>query len=294
VVERKRTEAALTQSHQQLAQQHQQLLTTQTQLVQSEKMAGLGTLVAGVAHEINNPVNFIHSGTQNVETYLQELQDFIFRIAGDNASATLRQNFAERFERLFTFLKTITTGSSRIRVLVSDLRTFSRLDEAEKKAVHIAEGIASTLRLIQTEYKKHVEFQCDFQANPVIECWPAQLNQVFMNIMVNACQAIVTQHKHAAAPVRGQLTIRTALQGAHVAIQFQDTGCGMAKDVQEKMFEPFYTTKPPGEGTGLGMSISYGIIEKHQGNILVDSQLNEGTTITVLLPLNGKDLSEIP
>ena len=248
-------------------------------------MAGLGTLVAGVAHEINNPVNFVHNGTQNIETHLQELKYFIFQIAGDDASETLKQNFEKRFENLFKFLNTISNGSTRIKAIVDDLRTFSRLDEADKKAVHIVEGIESSLRLVQSEYKHRIKFICDFQSDPKIECWPAQLNQVFMNIMVNACQSIDARQKQATDKTVGSLTIHTEIQEEQLVIQFQDTGCGMSKEVQEKMFEPFYTTKPVGEGTGLGMSISYGIIEKHQGSIVVESVLNAGTTITVLLPL---------
>ena len=148
------------------------------------------------------------------------------------------------------------------------------------------EGIESSLRLVEAEYKRRVEFICDFQANPPIECWPAQLNQVFMNIMVNACQAIVAKQKQTADESSGTLTIHTEIQENQVAIRFQDTGCGMPQETQEKMFEPFYTTKPVGEGTGLGMSISYGIIEKHQGRIIVDSVINVGTTIRIILPLN--------
>ncbi len=249
-------------------------------------MAGLGTLVAGVAHEINNPVNFVHNGSQNVETHLQELKNFIFEIAGDDASEALHRSFEKRFERLFTFLNTITNGSDRIKTIVDDLRTFSRLDQIEKTTVPIVEGIESSLRLVEVEYNRRVAFICDFQANPPIECWPAQLNQVYMNIMVNACQSIIAKQKQTADESSGTLTICTEIQGNQVAVRFQDTGCGMPKETQEKMFEPFYTTKPVGEGTGLGMSIAYEIIEKHRGQIIVDSVINKGTTITVFLPLN--------
>ncbi len=284
---RKQAETDLQQQKQALENTLEELKRTQDQLIQSEKLAGLGTLVAGVAHEINNPVNFVHNGSENVESHLQELKRFIFDIAGDDASTTLRQNFEDRFDRLFTYLHTITNGSRRIKGIVDDLRTFSRLDEAKKTTVQIVEGLESSLRLVESEYRQQVMFICDFRANPSIECWPSQLNQVYMNIMVNACQAIVTQQNRMADESPGMLTIHTAIKGEHVEIGFQDTGCGLPKDVQEKMFEPFYTTKPVGEGTGLGMSISYGIIEKHQGSIIVDSEINEGTTITLRLPLKA-------
>ncbi len=269
----------------QLNQKHTQLKNTQTQLVQAEKMAGLGTLVAGVAHEINNPVNFVYSGSQILETHLTKLKDYIFSIAEDDASEELKKSFEERFQRLFQFSEAILNGSNRIKTIVADLRTFSRLEEAEKKTVFIVESIESTIRLIQTEYKQYVDFQCDFQANPQIECWSSQLNQVFMNLMVNACQAIRQKQEETNDYSKGILSITTSMPADQLIISFQDTGCGMSEEVKTKIFEPFFTTKPVGEGTGLGMSISYGIVEKHQGKIEIHSVVGEGTTFTLVLPL---------
>jgi len=265
-----------------------ELKDTQSQMVQSEKMASLGILVGGVAHEINNPVNFVQGGIQNVAIHLKELKDFIFEIAGENASNQLLQSFEERFAKLSVFFETILSGSARIQTIVSDLNTFSRLDEADKKAVHILGNIESTLRLIKPKYESCVAFVYDFKADPQVECWPTQLNQVFMNIIVNACQAIIKKQQQTQDKSLGQLTISTELEeppeGAILAIRFQDTGSGMSRKVQEKVFEPFYSTRPVGEGAGLGMSIAYEIVEKHQGSLTVQSVVNEGSTFTVRLP----------
>lgn len=275
----------LSETIQQLNNQHSKLQQAQTQLVQSEKLASLGTLVAGVAHEINNPVNFIHNGSQNVETHLKELRSYVFEIAGEDASEPMKQSFENRFNGLFKFLQTIISGSVRIKSIVADLRMFSRLEEAEKKTTRIVEGIGSTIRLVKTEYKQAVEFITDFQANPELECWPAQLNQVFMNILVNGCQSIRSKQQLMNDESQGTITIRTLTTDNQLEIEIHDTGCGMPKEVLNRLFEPFFTTKPVGEGTGLGMSVTYGIIEKHQGKISVESQEGKGTTVTLLLPL---------
>ncbi len=282
-----------------LESQHKQLQEAQVQLVQAEKMAGLGTLVAGVAHEINNPTNFVRVNTHNLDRNIQELEQTIFELAGEDASDKLKKIFEFRFKKIFLNLTDIEEGGERIRTIVEDLRTFSRLDEAEKKYVNIVEGIQSTLRLIQTQYKQSVEFVCDFQAQPQIECWPAQLNQVFMNIMVNGCQAIQTkqeqQHGIDTHQSRGKLITKTFLTNRSTKpenpeewelwVQFEDTGCGMNQTVKAKIFDPFFTTKEVGVGTGLGMSISYGIVEKHQGRLEIESEEDQGTTVTLILPL---------
>ena len=139
--------------------------------------------------------------------------------------------------------------------------------------------------MIKTEYKPFVNFESDFQSDPQIDCFPAQLNQVFMNIMVNGCQAIQKKQKDSKDPTLGTLTVRIQTEGGLLKIEFQDTGCGMSEEVKERIFEPFFTTKTVGEGTGLGMSISYGIIEKHHGTIQVKSELGTGTSITLSLPI---------
>ncbi|MDH5561246.1 MAG: ATP-binding protein [Deltaproteobacteria bacterium] len=276
---------ALQDSFGKLEAQHIQLKETQSQLVQSEKMAGLGTLVAGVAHEINNPVNFVNVSSKTLVTDLKEFKELIFDLA-DDADDDFVKLFNEKFDHFDSCLKDITEGISRIKTIVLDLRTFSRLDESEQKKVLISDSLLTTLRLVKAQYNKEVNFICDFKVEKEIECWPAQLNQVFMNIMSNACQAIIFKQEQKNELTPGDLTISTFVKDDKLGIAFKDTGCGMNDIVINKIFEPFFTTKTVGEGTGLGMSISYGIIEKHNGNIQVSSIPDQGTTITLLLPYN--------
>lgn len=280
-------ETSLQHKHTELHSTLRELQKTQAQLIQAEKMASLGTLVAGMAHEINNPVNFVKGGAQNLELHLDELKDFIFTVAEDDVSDFLKQNFTERFDTLKTFLQSIFKGSDRINSIVSDLRTFSNLDRTEAKTIHILDGIRATLRQLQEEYEGHVEFICDFGIDPEMECWVSELNRVFSSLMVNGCQAIMTKQEQQGAEAPGQLTIRTSTQEGHVFIDFQDTGCGMSPAVQENIFEPFFTTRPVGSGTGLGLAIAYRIIEQHGGTINLHSVLNEGTTARVALPIGG-------
>ncbi len=275
-----------------LEAQFRQLQITQMQLVQSEKMASLGTLVAGIAHEMNNPTSFVYATAHNLNDNLAKLKKLIFYLAGDEADEKFHQLFEQRFQRLERNSTIILEGSNRIKNIVQDLRTFSRLDETEKKPIHIVDGIRSTLRLIKTQYKDEVEFIEDFQIEPVIVGWPAEMNQVHMNVIVNACQAIMMKKKQTEDHTPGTLRIQTSLEGQapyqQAKIQFEDTGCGMSKEAQSRVFDPFFTTKVPGEGTGLGMSISYGIIEKHKGSITVHSEEGKGTTITLRLPLGER------
>ncbi len=257
----------------------------QTQLVQSEKMVGLGTLVAGIAHEINNPTSFVHASVHSLDNDLKDFKTFIFELAGDDADETFTQMFEEKFDHFGNCFVDIYEGTTRIKTIVNDLRIFSRLDEAEQKKANIVEGLRSTLRLIQPQYKKTVHFVCEFSVEPEMECWPSQLNQVFMNMMVNACQAINKRQAETGDVEPGTLTIKTFMHDGQLVISFQDDGCGMTEEVQSKMFDPFYTTKEVGEGTGMGLSISFGIIERHQGRIQVDSIPGVGTNLTIFLPL---------
>ncbi len=276
----------LNQKNEALEEALSDLKQAQIQLVQSEKMAGLGTLVAGVAHEINNPTNFVYVTSHNIQNNLNELKQFIFKLAGEDADEKFKEMFEEKFSRLDDNIQDITDGSQRIKTIVQDLRTFSRLDEAEIKHVDITEGINSTLRIIRAKYKKEVEFHCQFDEKPIIDCWPAQLNQVFMNIMVNACQAIQYKLEKNNIKEAGNLYIRTFISGENLVIKFSDDGCGMDEETKRKIFEPFFTTKIVGAGVGMGMSITYGIIEKHNGSITVESELAKGSVITVYIPMN--------
>ena len=265
------------------AETYRQLQSAQQQLIFQEKMASLGTLTAGVAHEINNPANFAHLGTFNLKTELTCFHQFLIDLAGDDAPPELLESLNQRIRLLHDHLATITEGTTRIRDLVKDLRTFSRLDEAEWKAVPIIDSLSATINLVRTQYAMTAEIRCHLATNPMLDCWPAQLNQVFMNLIVNACQAIASRQLSHPGP--GLLDIRSWEEPGWLVLEFEDNGGGMAPETQAHIFEPFFTTKSVGEGTGLGLSISFGIIEKHRGTIAVRSQEGEGTCFTLRLPL---------
>lgn len=258
---------------------------TQAQLVQREKMASLGTLTAGIAHEINNPANFAHVGAHALRQDLEKFRAFLLELAGDDAGAAILASLNKRIDGLATQIATIVEGTTRIRNLVLDLRTFSRLDQAAKKEVLIADSLISTVNLVRTKYLEVAEIRCDLAANPMLECFPAELNQVFMNLIVNACQAIQSKPRAEGDKTPGLLSIRSRIEDKLLLIEFEDNGCGIPKDTVSRIFEPFFTTKTVGEGMGMGLSISFGIIEKHQGNLKVTSVEGEGTCFTLMLPL---------
>ena len=274
-----------------LKQKNEEILMTQQQLVMQEKMASLGILTAGVAHEINNPTNFAHVSAQNMEVDLEAFRAFLMELAED-AGDTLLDTFNNKFGLLSGHLSTVLEGTNRIKQIVRDLRVFSRLDESESKPVRIADSLQSTLNLVKTKYRETTDFVCNFKENPELLCWPAQLNQVFMNIIVNACQAIQSKKVKEGLTGPGQLLITTDVEEPWVVIAFKDSGCGIPDDVRDKIFEPFFTTKDVGEGTGLGLSISYGIIQKHKGRMEVASVSGEGTTFTLYLPLTNEGRQE--
>ncbi len=280
-------------AYQQLEQAMTALKSTQQHLVFQEKMASIGTLTAGVAHEINNPANFAHVGAQSLGMELERFRRFLLELAGEDADADVLARLNREIDGLVGQVGIIVEGTSRIRDLVKDLRAFSRLDEADRKAVLIADCLLSTVRLVRTQYERTTDIVCQFEANPVVECWPAQLNQVFMNLIVNGCHAIADKQagKGGERPalttgtVRGTLTIRTRIEGDTLVIEFEDNGCGIAADNLDRIFEPFFTTKALGKGTGLGLSISFGIIGKHMGSLSVTSVEGQGSCFTVRLPM---------
>lgn len=268
----------LKQKNLDLEKEHQKLKDAQVQLVQSEKMAGLGTLAAGMAHEINNPTNFTHTGIYNMEQDLNKLKSFLLELASDDADHEILIALDEKFEDLFASLSIMREGTTRIRDIVKDLNTFSRMDEAVFKEVNLLEGLETTCNLVKVNYRK-VKFVYDFQANPIIQCLPAQLNQVYMNLMVNGCQAILKKQN------TGTLTLQTTEKNGYAVIGFKDTGIGMSEEVRRNMFVPFFTAKDVGEGTGLGLSISYGIVKKHGGRFEVESTEGLGSEILLYLPI---------
>lgn len=266
-----------------LEKQHGKLKSTQSKLVHSEKMASLGTLVAGVAHEINNPTNYAYLSSKVLEKDLGNFKEELAYLL-DGADDEVMNFFKEYFTRFSDSINNIVEGSKQVKTIVQDLRLFSRLDEAVKKEINISEALETTIRLVKTEYTKQIQFATDFHTNGKIECYPSQLNQVFLNIIVNACQAIIKKQMDFKDETMGLVNISLLDNHKEVIIVFRDNGCGMAEDVKSKIFEPFFTTKSIGQGTGLGMSISYGIIERHKGNLEVESQVGKGSAITIFLP----------
>jgi signal transduction histidine kinase len=293
IADRKQAEAELQQALNDLQK-------TQTQLIQTEKMSSLGQLVAGIAHEINNPVNFIHGNIDYVQEYTQELINFVklYQKYHPDSIADIQAK-AEEIDLAFLLadlpkiLDSMTIGTERIRQIVLSLRNFSRMDEAEYKAVDIHEGIDSTLLILQHRLKakpEHPEIEVtkDYGNLPLLECYPGQLNQVFMNILVNAIDALEEDYRrHDTKDHPRQITIRTSLVGSlWVKIAIADNGPGIPEQIQHRIFDPFFTTKPVGKGTGMGMSISYQIItEKHRGKLECFSTPNQGTEFVIEIPI---------
>ncbi len=266
----------------------------QEQLVHSEKMASLGQLVAGIAHEINNPVNFISSNISPLKQYIADVKEILQRYEQMQCLQPEQQaeidilkeslDFDFLLEDLDDLIRDIETGAVRIKDIVLDLRNFSRLDEAELKTIDIHQSLDTTLNLLGHLYENRITVHKAYGDIPPVECYAGQLNQVFMNILANAAQAFDT---------KGNVWITTSIQAAskrpgaspRIHIIIRDDGRGIPDDVLPKIFDPFFTTKDVGEGTGLGLSIAYGIIEKHRGDIRVKSHMNEGTEFEIEIPL---------
>lgn len=260
---------------------NKELQATQAQLVHSSKMVSLGQLVAGIAHELNNPIGFIYSNMAHLRDYSERLTRLI-QIA-EMHPATLESEkkkleFDYIVEDLPRLIKSCEDGARRTRDIVVGLRNFSRLDEAKLKEVDLEESISNTLDLLTGELKNRIEVVCEFGKIPKVNCFASQINQVLMNILTNAAQAI---------PEKGKIVIKTLQDKDFVKISIKDSGSGMDIATTEKIFDPFFTTKPVGQGTGLGLSISYGIVKKHGGDIRVDSRVGQGTEFTILLPIAG-------
>ena len=284
-------------AYREVEEKNRALIATQQQLVQSEKMASLGTLTAGVAHEINNPNNFVYVTSQLLENELQKFREFLFELAEDADEAIL-ESFSEHLTPLFEHIQTIYKGSQRITHIVRDLRVFSQLDAAERQSVLVSDLLLSAINLVKVKNESIATFDTHFKTTPKIDCYPAQLNQVFMNIILNACEAINRKQQCKLAnnakgckannSEKGKIVISSQLldedDNAKLQVTISDDGCGMDKTAIDKVFEPFYTTKDIGTGTGLGLSIAYGIIQQHQGELLVSSKPGVGSTFTLLLP----------
>ncbi len=283
ITKRKQAEDELKRAISLLEERHNQLKDTQAQLVQAEKMAALGTLVAGVAHEVNNPTNYISISSYTLQNDLNSFRKDVSEMVIDSEKETI-DYFESQFNKFQKSLLNILEGSERIRMIVQDLKSFSRLDESEKKEVNLVEILESTLRIIKTQFQNPMEIVTAYNFVEKIECYPAQLGQVFLNILLNSYHAILQKQKVSEKNLIGKIEVILDGNPNEVKITISDNGCGMPEDVKLKMFEPFFTTKPVGQGTGLGLSISYGIIEKHKGIINVQSTLGKGTSIIIIIP----------
>jgi signal transduction histidine kinase len=268
------------------------LKDTQSQLVDAEKMASLGQLTAGIAHEINNPINFVKSNIKPLQLDIYELKEVVKKyedINDKNIKDKLKEmkafkekiDFSYILNEIDTLLTGIEEGATRTTEIVKGLRTFSRLDEDELKKANLLEGIDTTLMLLTGIIPNNLSIIKNYHPIPAIDCYPGKLNQVFMNILTNAVQAIKSKPEEK----EEKIIITTGKQGENVVIHITDTGPGISAATREKIFDPFFTTKDVGEGTGLGLSIVYSIIEKHHGKIEVHSEEGNGADFVITLPI---------
>lgn len=283
-----------------LEQTLKNLQNTQTQLVNQEKMASLGQLTAGIAHEINNPINFVSSNISPLKRDLNDILEMIalYREKGEQEFSPESKKELKSFEddieldylleEVDQLLQGIDDGAKRTVEIVRGLRLFSRVDEQDVKKVNLHDGLDSTLILLNSSMQGKIKITKEYGELPMVECLAGKINQVFMNVINNAIHALLDPGHATENP---EIIIRTSLQGHEVRIEIKDNGIGMPDHVKEKVFEPFFTTKEVGKGTGLGLSIVYTVIENHKGRLEIYSKLNEGTNFVIILPVNQKTIN---
>ncbi len=282
-----KTNEDLLQKNVNLDTKNVQLKAVQSQMIHQEKMASLGRLVAGIAHELNNPINFVHGNLPYLKEYVEDLKKLVDSIDQDKLPPVQQKKLKELKETvkydflvadLDNIIADLNEGADRIRTIIRNLRSFSRLDEAELKEASIHEGLDSSLKILSQYYGSHqITINKDYSELPTLMCNPGQLNQVWMNILANAAQAVEAKEN-------GMVEIKTALDKGQIVVTISDNGTGIKPEIQSKIFDPFFTTKPVGQGTGLGLSICHSIIERHGGQIELESKMGKGTRFTIRIP----------
>ena len=278
------------------------LQQTQSQLVQSDKMASVGQLAAGIAHEINNPAGFVLSNLNTLEEYIKDIKNLLAKYdllsrecagtAGENISSVMKgiEEYKQSIDITFLLddieqiFSETQEGMLRISKIVKDLREFSHTGSDKPEYADINKGLESTLNIVWNELKYKAEVTTLYGDIPHALCYPQQLNQVFMNILVNASQAIEE---------KGLIKVRTFAENSHVVVEISDTGKGIPSESLSRIFEPFFTTKPVGKGTGLGLSVAYAIVRKHGGEIKVDSEVGRGTSFNVIIPVESEQFKKL-
>jgi len=278
----------LNKKRDELEKAYSELKATQAQILQQEKMASIGQLAAGIAHEINNPIGFVSSNLGTLSKYAGRFLAYINaqqEVIDSSVPQTLREELALKrkelrinyiSEDIRELISESSEGIERVKKIIWDLKSFSRVDQAELKHADLNECLESTINIVWNELKYKATVTKEYGDLPSTKCYPQQLNQVFVNLLINAVQAIEKQ---------GEIKVRSWQDNGTILISVSDTGCGIPPEIQGRIFEPFFTTKDVGKGTGLGLSITYDIVKKHDGDITVVSEPGKGTTFTVRIPV---------
>jgi len=303
-IARQRLRDALEEKNRELVKKHRELENATLQLLQNEKLASIGQLAAGIAHEINNPMGFINANLNILDDYRQDLEKIFAaydRLLSRTPSADAKSAAADEsaelnslkqridasalFEEFKAVIRESKEGAERVKRIIQNLKEFSHPTKGEPELTDINQNIESTLSIVWNELKYKAEVKKEYGELPQVNCYPQELSQVFMNILINAAQAIKE---------RGEINIKTWAENGEVCVRISDTGCGIKPEQLPKIFDPFFTTKEVGKGTGLGLSISYGIVKKHRGEIKAESELGKGSAFTVSLPVDALGMRNEP